>query len=310
MKNYYRVMLGKGSAHAAKAVGGGFIGADFGIAEDLSGKLPGTWREFSAAYVPVWLAAHPDKGKPSAAQSCGFLWTIAKGIKKGDVILSPDGTGAYRVAEVSGDYQYVPGQVLPHRRAVNWLPDAIDRTSFTEAFRNSAGSIGTVSTVTKYAAEIEALIGPGVPPPLIASDPEVEDPATFALEKHLEDFLVGNWARTDLGKLYDIFTEDGEKAGRQYQTDTGPIDILAVRKDKSELLVIELKKGRATDAVVGQAMRNMGYVKEELAEANQSVRGVIIASEDDPKLRRALAVAPNIEFYRYEVQFKLVKAQP
>ena len=30
------------------------------------------------------------------------------------------------------------------------------------------------------------------------------------------------------------------------------MDILAISKDKSELLVVELKKGRASDVVVGQ----------------------------------------------------------
>ncbi len=49
----------------------------------------------------------------------------------------------------------------------------------------------------------------------------------------------------------------------------------------------------------------MGYVKEELAESNQTVRGVIIAFEDDVKIRRALSVAPNIEFYTYKIHFRL-----
>jgi hypothetical protein len=47
------------------------------------------------------------------------------------------------------------------------------------------------------------------------------------------------------------------------------IDILAISKDKTELLVVELKKGRASDMVVGQIQRYMGYVLEELAETNQ-----------------------------------------
>ena len=65
------------------------------------------------------------------------------------------------------------------------------------------------------------------------------------MEKHLEDFLVRNWAGTELGQSYDIYQEDGEMVGQQYPSDTGPIDILAIRKDKKELLVVELKKGRA-----------------------------------------------------------------
>ena len=100
----------------------------------------------------------------------------------------------------------------------------------------------------------------------------------------------------------------GELVGQQYQSDTGPMDILAIKKDKSQLLVVELKKGRASDAVVGQVLRYMGYVKQELAEPNQSVKGVIIALDDDTRIRRALAMTPDISFYRYEVSFKLTKA--
>ena len=60
-------------------------------------------------------------------------------------------------------------------------------------------------------------------------------------------------------------------------------------------------------AVIGQVQRYMGYVKEELAEKNQSVRGIIIAFEDDVNIRRALSVAPKIDFYTYKIHFKLEK---
>jgi restriction system protein len=126
------------------------------------------------------------------------------------------------------------------------------------------------------------------------------------MEKHLEDFLVQNWAQTELGKEFDIYQEDGERVGQQYATDTGPLDILAVSKDKSALLVVELKKGRASDVVVGQVLRYMGYVKEELAEEGQRVKGVIIALEDDQRIRRALSVVPDVSFYRYQISFKLI----
>ena len=130
--------------------------------------------------------------------------------------------------------------------------------------------------------------------------------ASFALEEHLEDFLVKNWPHTELGKDYDIYEEDGEKA-QQYLTDTGPLDILAISKDKKRLLVVELKKGRASDAVVGQTLRYMSFVQDELAEDGQTVMGVIIAQENDQRIRRALTMTPNIAFYRYQVSFKLVK---
>jgi restriction system protein len=308
MKNYYRVMLGKKSIFAEQCFAGNFIGTDFGIAEDLSQKLPDEWRAFNKQFIPVFLAGHPDKTKISAGLACGALWTVSKGIRKNDIVLCPDGAGAYRVGEVIGDYQYAPGQVLPHRRNVKWLSQSIDRASMSEALQNSTGSIGTVSDVSKHQEEIGKLILGTPTPTIVSTDPTVEDPAAFALEKHLEDFLVQNWAQTDLGKDYDIFEEDGEKVGQQYPTDTGPIDVLAISKDKKELLVLELKKGKASDTVVGQVLRYMGFVLQELAENGQTVKGVIIALEDDQRIRRALAATSNITFYRYQISFKLLKA--
>ncbi|HMS07867.1 MAG TPA: endonuclease NucS [Pyrinomonadaceae bacterium] len=308
MKSYYRVMLGKGSVHIDDCLAGGFIGTDFDIHQDLTGRLPDNWRSFNKEFIPIFLAANPDKTKIGAGLACGALWTVSKGLKGDDVVLCPDGSGRYRLAEVTGDYYYAAGELLPHRRPVRWLNQIIDRADMSEALRNSSGSIGTVSNISNYRDEIDALIGRVPTPTLFSTDEEVEDASSFALEKHLEDFLVENWAQTELGQEYDIYKEDGQPIGQQYQTDTGPLDILAISKDRKRLLVVELKKGRASDAVVGQTLRYMSYVQDELAEDGQTVLGVIIAAEDDQRIRRALSMTSNIAFYRYQVSFKLVKA--
>jgi len=308
MRKYFRVMLGKKSIHAADGFADNFIGTNFEIDENLAGKLPEEWREFNKLYIPKFLKVHPDKSKVAAGLACGFLWTVSKGIQKGDIVLCPDGSGHYHIGEVTGDYYHAPGQVLQHRRPVHWFEKTIARVDMSEALRNSTGSIGTVSDITKYSDELERLVGGETKPTLISTDETIEDVTTFALEKHLEDFLVSNWKQTELGKHYEIFEEDGEIVGQQYPTDTGPIDVLAISKDKKEILIVELKKGRASDSVVGQIQRYMGYVLQELAEPHQKVKGIIIALEDDQRIRRALAVAQNIEFYRYQVSFKLEKA--
>jgi restriction system protein len=307
MRNYYRIMLGAKSVHADMCFKGNFIGADFTIKEDLSENLPDNWRDFNKHFIPVYLINLPQKSKVSAGLSCGALWTVSKGINVRDIVLCPNGSGSYYIGEVLDTYSYHPGQILPHRRTVKWYPNLVDRSSMSDQLKNSTGSIGTVSDISKYAEEIERLIAGNSPPTLISTDQTVEDPAIFALEKQLEDFLVQNWKQTELGKNYDIYEEDGELVGQQYQSDTGPIDILAISKDKKELLVVELKKGRASDSVVGQIQRYMGYVQEELAEEGQEVKGVIIALEDDLKIRRALSVTRSIEFYRYQVSFRLFK---
>jgi len=307
MKSYYRVMLGQKSAFAEECFQKGIIAAGFLFDIDLSRKLAEDWRAFNKEFIPVYLSKNPNKSKIAAGLSCGFLWTVAKGIKEGDIVLSPNGLGGYRAGEVIGSYFYKPEDKLPHQRKVRWFPQTIDRSEMSDTLRHSAGSIGTVSNISRYSAEIENLIVGQKPPSLISTDETVEDPAMFALEEHLEDFLVKNWKQTELGKDYDIYEEEGDPVGQQYPADTGFMDILAISKDRRELLVVELKKGRASDAVVGQIQRYMGYVLEELAEDGQKVKGIIIALDDDPKIRRALAVTRNIEFYKYQVSFKLKK---
>ena len=300
MRNFYRLMLGRKSIHAESCFNGGFVGTDFDVHHDLSGRLPDNLRDFNKEFIPIYLESNPDKSKITAGLACGAIWTVSKGMDQGDIVLCPDGAGQYRIGEISGVYNYANAEILPHRRSVRWLDLAIERAAMSEKLQNSCGSIGTISNVSKYSAELERLLQG-----LIIET--IEDSSSFALEKHLEDFLVKNWNSTELGKEYIIYEEDGEPSGQQYATDTGPIDILAISKDKKTLLVIELKKGKASDSVVGQILRYMDYVVEVIADPEQTVRGIVIALDDDKKLRRALARVSSVEFYSYKVDFKLVK---
>lgn len=308
MKNYKRLMLGAKSSNIDECLNDNFIGVNFTIQQDLTGKLHENWRDFHKQFNPIWQAANPGKSKVSAGLACGMLWTICKGMNVGDIVICPDSKGRYHVATIESEYYYKPATALPHRRAVNWLNKPIDKSQMSKELQSSCGSIGTVSDISKHAAEIETLIGPINFPAIVTTDATIEDVSVFALEKHLEEFLVQNWKHLDLGKEYDIYEEDGTLVGRQYQCDTGIIDILAISKDKKCLLVVELKRGRASDNVVGQILRYMGFAKEVLAEKHQEVKGVIIGLEDDNRLKRALSATSNIEFYRYKVNFKLFKS--
>ena len=285
----------------------GIIGVDFLPDIDLSMRLPDVWQEFNKVHIPIWTKEHPDRSKIAAGLACGNLWTVSKGLQIDDIVLSPNGRGEYYVGKITGNYYFSKGDFLPHRRKVEWFDVVIERTAMSEALRHATGAIGTCCDITQYAQEVDNYINKATPPKVIVDSPDVEDASEFALEKHLEEFLVKNWKKTELGKKYDIFEENGELVGQQYQTDTGAIDILAVSKNRKEVLVIELKRGRTSDVVVGQIQRYMGYVKEELLEQGQTVRGMIIGLEADNRLRRALSVCHNIDFYRYQIDFKLLK---
>jgi len=158
MKKYNRVMLGKGSMYAKMCREEGYIGAEFDIFVDLSDSLYENWRDFNEKFIPVWMENVPGKSKTSAGLACGFLWTIVKGLKIGDIVLCPSGEGYYYVGTIASDYYYVPNTELPHRRKVDWMTNVVERKSMSQKLKNSSGSVGTCCDLTSYADEIEALI--------------------------------------------------------------------------------------------------------------------------------------------------------
>ncbi|MDO5863431.1 MULTISPECIES: hypothetical protein [Paenarthrobacter] len=106
----------------------------------------------------------------------------------------------------------------------------------------------------------------------------------------------------------DLFARKGSPPSESVVGDNGADLTIAgvhISKDGKRILVIELKRGRASDAVVGQIQRYMGFVQDTMLEPGQGVEGLIIALDDDKKIRRALSVASNIRFMRYRVEFHL-----
>ena len=151
-------MLGRAGRFAKMCREEGYIGANFDIKKDLSGSLPENWRQFNEETIPLWLENNPGKSNTAAGVACGFLWTIAKGLQIGDVVLCPSGEGTYYVGTIAGDYYYVPNTDLPHRRKVDWKDKVIPRKSMSPKLQNSTGSIGTCCDITRYEEEIESLI--------------------------------------------------------------------------------------------------------------------------------------------------------
>jgi hypothetical protein len=136
----------------------------------------------------------------------------------------------------------------------------------------------------------------------------VEDNASFSLEKYLQEFIVSNWDRTPLAKTLDIYVEDEEKAV-EFNTGVGEIDILARDRTKGDWVVIELKKGRSDDTVVGQILRYMGWIRKHKAGVGDRVRGIIITGGASDRIKYALYASDGIDFFNYKVNFDLVEAE-
>jgi restriction system protein len=307
MVQFFRVRLGRANAFSQTCFIGNYIGVDYGVPMDLTGHRTPTWQAFNQKFIPQWLEQHPTGNRIGAGLACGALWTLAAGMHAGDRILSPDGLGRYRLGIVDGEYRYAPTDPLPHQRPVKWTDTLIETASLSQEL---SGACKTPLTIVDLLPHVDELVRLTTEQTTVLTSTRTETVATlvaFALEKHLEEFLIKNWGQVALLRDFRIYEEDGEQVGQQFPTDTGPIDILAQSLDGKRLLVVELKKGRASDAVVGQILRYMGFVKQNLTTQNQTVEGLIVALEPDQRIQYALAALGNVKFCRYEIDFKLVE---
>ena len=150
------------------------------------------------------------------------------------------------------------------------------------------------------------------PPETDDTSPKPEEPfvdqegAKFGLERHLHEFLRDNWNHTDLGQDWVIYEEDGDPdVGYEYPCGIGRIDLLARHRNEPRWLVIELKRNQTSDATVGQVLRYMGWVKQKMAEPDDSVEGLVIAHKADEQIRFALSAVSDVDLKLYEVEFRL-----
>ncbi len=136
-----------------------------------------------------------------------------------------------------------------------------------------------------------------------------QDATLFSMEKHLEDFLIANWDKTDFAKKYELINDEhGELVSQQYPTGVGPVDILVRDRRSGQYVIIELKRNQTSDDTVGQLLRYMGWLEENLTKGALT-KGIIIAAEPDKRLHYALRKIPDAELYLYQVTFTLTKAE-
>lgn len=126
------------------------------------------------------------------------------------------------------------------------------------------------------------------------SDAELEQYTSVTLEKDLKEYLAKN----------PHVIEKGLKLiGKEFPTqEVGNIDLLLSDK-KGYDVVVELKKDRESDNVVGQICRYMGWV---IKNRKKKTRGIIVVSEPDPKLEYAIVPLRDvIKLKYYRVRFDL-----
>ena len=115
---------------------------------------------------------------------------------------------------------------------------------------------------------------------------------TFGLERDLQKALRANISQLESG----LVVVDG---GKEKITEAGRIDITA-KDDRGNLVIIELKAGKANPDVIAQILSYMGSVAE--AEGT-SVRGILVAGDFHKRVVLASKAIPNLSLKKYSFQF-------
>lgn len=115
-------------------------------------------------------------------------------------------------------------------------------------------------------------------------------------EKILEDFLERHIEELEKGlKL----------VGRQYPTISGPIDLLA-KDNNGRFVVIELKKNRVSDKVIGQVSRYVSFLEDE---GHRDIRTIIVGKNIDNNIKlsiKQLKCETVLYSFDYKVNFTRV----
>jgi len=117
----------------------------------------------------------------------------------------------------------------------------------------------------------------------------------IGLERDLQAAL-----RININQLEPGLTVADEGAERS--VDSGFIDITA-RDPSGATVVIELKAGAAGQRAVAQILSYMGDVAGE--DEDKNVRGILVASDFDPKAKAAARMVPTLILRKYSVQFSI-----
>jgi RecB family endonuclease NucS len=123
----------------------------------------------------------------------------------------------------------------------------------------------------------------------------------YISEDHLREYFSKNLDLIESGlELYvDIYGNDGVK----YQSDFGDIDILAVDKNGS-LIVMSINAGKITDESIGEILKYRNWVKRHVASGKQ-VRCYMIGEEIPEQVRYSFAEYNDIFLREININIKV-----
>ncbi|MFX1689280.1 endonuclease NucS [Paraburkholderia sp. A2RI-6] len=191
------------------------------------------------------------------------------------------------------------GEQIPEINTTAYIAGKMDATSSTFQKSMVFGKLQKIAKATTMFKEFQNRML--TPQPMrsleaesIVCDAERNSASSrFAMESHLRDYLAQNLNRIEgLPTQLDLYRDDSDMPAIEYRTSVGYIDILTKGADGA-FYVLELKLARGSDAVIGQILRYMAWVRTNLAKGSPRY-GVVVASGASDKLKYAASEVPGI----------------
>lgn len=207
-------------------------------------------------------------------------------VKKGDIVLLREyGSGFWGSCEIQDDWVEDKKGIEKHEIETGWfpihkikkwkvtLPYEIIRTELSNQnfrLRIAKANLDDKSKI-EFALKIYTNLGYGE-----------TDGNFFVLESGVEEAVKAN-----LSQLGLRLAESNIQQQCDIGIGVGRTDLICRDKDNN-FVILELKAVQTSDYVVGQILRYMGYVRENMAnEEDVKVKGIIITPSYDEQLRLA-----------------------
>lgn len=215
-------------------------------------------------------------------------------VRKGDsVLLREYGTGFWGSTFIEDDWVVDPEAMKKHKLEAGWfpiskvknlkvkLPYELIRTELSNKGHRSRIATATDEDKEKIelVSKIYRKLGYGE-----------ADGTFFVLENGIEEAVKVNLSKLQLRPAEEEIQQQCDLGIGIGRTD------LICRDKNDNYVVLELKVGQSSDAVIGQIMRYMGYIRENWAsKEGKEVKGIVLSPSYDEHLYYAAQEAPNIQ---------------
>ena len=134
--------------------------------------------------------------------------------------------------------------------------------------------------------------------------PDKENEPFNVLEvQHYQTLIHKNVVRLFPDLEYFDPDSQNENNGHYDTQEVGIMDFLMVNENDN-FVVIELKR-KASDQTLGQLLRYMGWVKENLCEKKQDVFGMVLSDSSDIYLEYALKCVNRVQYKKLRLDISI-----